>query len=112
MGDDALTATTNGIKNTAVGYQAMVDNTTGASVWIMTYYTNGNLSTITDPVGYKLIYSYDDDTATHVTKIQDNFAGDQGGPYYSTATYNPLFGQVRTTPTLMNIWPSRSIVTR
>ncbi len=78
-----------------------LDNTTGPSVWKMTYHTNGNLSTITDPVGYKLIYSYDDTiTATHVTEIRDNFSGDQGGPYYSTASYNPLFGQVRTSTDL------------
>lgn len=76
-------------------------NTTGPSVWTMTYYTNGNLFTITDPVGYKLEYSYDDDVATYVTKILDNFVGG-GGPYYSTATYNPLFGRVRTSTDLNN----------
>jgi RHS repeat-associated protein len=70
-----------------------LNNTIGASVWTMKYYTNGNLWTITDPVGYKLIYSYDDTvTATYVTGITDNFPA-PAGPYHSTAVYNPLFGQ-------------------
>ena len=74
------------------------------SVWSMTYDANGNVHTITDPVSYKLIYAYDPDTSTYVTGITDNFPSGAGGPYYSTATYNPLFGQVRTSIDLnMNI---------
>ncbi len=70
-------------------------NTKGPeSVWTMTYYENGNLWTITDPVGYKLTYWYDSEVATHVVRIEDNFTSGAGGPYYSTAGYKSLlFGQ-------------------
>jgi len=64
------------------------------SFWKMQYYTNGNLRKIADPVGYELEYFYDSETNTYVTKIRDNFAPAAGGPYYSTASYNLLFGQV------------------
>ena len=69
-------------------------NTKGPeSVWIMEYYDNGKLWRITDAIGYQLEYSYDPFAATYVTQIKDNFSKTDGGPYYSTASYNPLFGQ-------------------
>jgi RHS repeat-associated protein len=73
-------------------------NNTGAqnSVWKMAYDGYGNVQTITDPVGYVLTYIYDPTTFTYVTKIQDNFSGASGGPYYSTASYNLLFGEMAT----------------
>jgi RHS repeat-associated protein len=70
------------------------------SVWNMTYDGYGNIATIADPVNYNLTYSYDGDTNTYVTRIQDNFSGGSGGPYSSTASYNLLFGQVQTSTDL------------
>ena len=59
----------------------------------MEYYPNGNLWKITDSVGYRLEYFYDPVAQTYVIEIKDNFSSGDGGPYYSTASYNLLFGQ-------------------
>ncbi len=63
------------------------------SSWSMTYDPYGNIETITDPVNYVLTYTYDTDVNTYVTQITDNFAGAQGGPYFSRASYNLYYGQ-------------------
>ncbi len=65
---------------------------TPASVSTMSYDDYGNIQTIIDPVNYALTYSYDQTTSTYVTGIIDNFAT----PYYSSASYNPLYGQMQT----------------
>jgi RHS repeat-associated protein len=66
------------------------------SVWTMEYDSAGygNVTGITDPVGYKLAYAYDTTVHTYVTQISDNFTSGDGGPYYSSAGYNLYFGQV------------------
>lgn len=51
----------------------LYNNAAPNSLWIMTY-VDGNLHTITDPVGYVLTYAYDPDTSTYVTGITDNFS--------------------------------------
>jgi RHS repeat-associated protein len=51
----------------------------------------GNLKTATDPTGYKLTYSYDTTTKTHVTSASDTFS------LTSSATYNLDFGLPLTT---------------
>ncbi|HAK59696.1 MAG TPA: hypothetical protein DCO77_04845 [Nitrospiraceae bacterium] len=64
------------------------------SEWRMTYDNHGNITTITDPVGYILRYTYDAEIATYITKIQDNLPASEGGPYYSEASYELRFGEV------------------
>ena len=75
--------------------QLTLHNTgTANSVWSMSYDAFGNISTISDPVGYSLTYAYDPTIFTYVSKIVDNFPPGDGGPYYSSASYNLLYGQV------------------
>jgi RHS repeat-associated protein len=74
------------------------------AVWQMTYDEYGNLRTITDPVGYRLTYTYDPYTHTYITRTEDNFPPSKGGPYYSLSEYDLRFGQIKKTMDLSGNW--------
>lgn len=52
----------------------------------LTWDNRGNLTSFTDPVGYRITYLYDDTVRTYVREVSDSFG------YRSTATHDFVFG--------------------
>ncbi len=75
------------------GTTAYTGTSTQVQTWNFTYNPAdlGNLATATDPTGYKLTYTYDANTKSHVATITDSFG------LTSSATYNQDFGLPATT---------------
>jgi RHS repeat-associated protein len=72
-----------------------------ASVTDLSYFDNGNLQTVIGPPNasgqrYRLDYTYDTVTSSHVTSVTDSFG------YTSSATYNLKYGLPQTTTDFNN----------
>lgn len=85
--------------NVTQNRQMLADGT--AAVTDMSYDANGNLQTVIGPPNaggqrYRLDYTYDTVTSSHVTSITDSFG------YTSSSTYNLKYGQPESTTDFNN----------
>jgi YD repeat-containing protein len=67
-------------------HRAYLEATGDAAVTTLGYDQYGNLIRITDPSGYTVYYTYDQEVDTHITEVTDSFN------YISSATYDYRLG--------------------